>query len=173
MNKPKHFIQISLVQQILRVRDWYDPVRMIWEENCLLPKNGRSAPGARRPTGVNFFLALGSLEIFWALGAYCKSKSQGQWIFWSSTFARRIMSFYPILTLIPYFCSICYVFFKFIKICDIVCLFSIILAIWSYQLQNVIFAKNWKIKIAKNLGNRQTMTKFFTNSKSINKILKM
>ena len=104
---------------------------------------------------------------------YCKSKSQGQWIFWSSTFARRIMSFYPILTLIPYFCSICYVFFKFIKICDIVCLFSIILAIWSYQLQNVIFAKNWKIKIAKNLRNRQTMTKFFTNSKSINKILKM
>ena len=104
---------------------------------------------------------------------YCKSKSQGQWIFWSSTFARRIMSFYPILTLIPYFCSICYVFFKFIKIFDIVCLFSIFLAIWSYQLQNVIFAKNWKIKIAKNLGNRQTMAKFFTNSKSINKILKM
>ena len=46
-------------------------VGMMWEENCLLPKNGRSAPGARRPAlgWGNLLLALGSLEIFWALGA--------------------------------------------------------------------------------------------------------
>ena len=30
-------------------------VAMIWEENCLFPKNGRSAHGARRTAGVNFF----------------------------------------------------------------------------------------------------------------------
>ena len=35
---------------------------MIWEENCLLPKNGRSALGWGK-----LLLALGSLEIFWVL----------------------------------------------------------------------------------------------------------
>ena len=42
-------------------------VGMIWEEYCLLPKNGRS--GARRSAGVNCFWRSAPWKFFWALGA--------------------------------------------------------------------------------------------------------
>ena len=50
-----------------------DLVAMIWEENCLLPKNGRPAHGARRSAGVNCFWRSAPWKFFGCFFHLCLS----------------------------------------------------------------------------------------------------